>query len=334
MKNVSKVSLFSAVFCLFANVSFASTLLLGSTYEEIFTVDVTTGDVDVIAAFDSSYWDKKGWDGGGKITGVAQLPNGKLYVNGHATKSGHVADDLNYTVVNFLARVNGGGNLVMLEDYRPEDDDPVSNILDRGIGLEAVSNELLYTTTNEGGTIYEIRLGKNGRFQDSARTGRVSYTGDGGEHGNVERDPKTGDWYAITRTADYSNPGPNMAERPYLIKNQGVSPSFSLGEYDIVSNVSSWSLRGESNITFAQDGTLWGVNRECYEEQGTCHNLYGIDLNTGEAWITWDLSSQLQGSFITDLHSYSIDPVPEPTTMLLFGVGLAGLAATGRKRRN
>ena len=42
--------------------------------------------------------------------------------------------------------------------------------------------------------------------------------------------------------------------------------------------------------------------------------------------LGWDLKSQVV--------NFSHSPAPEPSTLLLFGVGLAGLAAAGRKKRN
>jgi len=55
----------------------------------------------------------------------------------------------------------------------------------------------------------------------------------------------------------------------------------------------------------------------------------------GEAHFTGghpfsDQASSTYGSFLIR----SANPVPEPTTMLLFGTGLAGLAAVGRRKRN
>jgi hypothetical protein len=44
----------------------------------------------------------------------------------------------------------------------------------------------------------------------------------------------------------------------------------------------------------------------------------GVSLGQGEA----------------ELYKLTVNPVPEPATMILFGTGLAGLAAVGRRKRS
>jgi len=60
--------------------------------------------------------------------------------------------------------------------------------------------------------------------------------------------------------------------------------------------------------------------------------LYGGSLAVTSALIIYDGEDFIRGEFLaTDRTSA---PVPEPTTILIFGTGLAGLAVVGRKKRS
>ncbi|WP_457575950.1 nidogen-like domain-containing protein [Desulfomarina sp.] len=71
-----------------------------------------------------------------------------------------------------------------------------------------------------------------------------------------------------------------------------------------------------------------------YELLGSAVN--GAFLDSGpNALIAGSLNSSIAGQYIFEVRNGSInpDPVPEPATMLLFGTGLIGLAATRRKNK-
>ena len=340
MKKITIGLLVSAVICMSANMSQATNFLWGTTYNEVFTVDTTNGNVDILASYDQNYWASKGWDLGGRIDGIAQAPNEDLYILGLANRTveGNLEEalDTGLGTANFIAQVNSDGDMITFADYRPGEF-TADKHLGRGVGLEVSANNLLYTTEYECAGVFEIVLDESGNFQEYTHIGAIPAAGDGGMHSNVAIDPTTGEYYAIGAALDVE-PGPDVsADEPHLLKQDAESTDLDTYNWSTVSNVFSWSEWGNSNVAFAQDGSLWAVNTRC-EGDDTCFNLYGIDKVTGEATITWDLSSELNGVVIRDLGTYTgplseSTPVPIPSTFILFGTGLAGLAAVGRRRR-
>ena len=76
-----------------------------------------------------------------------------------------------------------------------------------------------------------------------------------------------------------------------------------------------------------------------HESLGTQLLLYGTGMMTGNGFDptpgVWNFSGQEvdQQNFTWSASTGSQAPIPEPATMLLFGTGLMGLAAVGRRKR-
>jgi hypothetical protein len=82
-------------------------------------------------------------------------------------------------------------------------------------------------------------------------------------------------------------------------------------------------------------GSLWSdtVPIPSYNVIPIPYGTYGVNTPGACGWggITFD---QTYGGYVNYTLSFTVDPVPEPTTMLLLGTGLAGIVAARRKKLN
>jgi len=60
----------------------------------------------------------------------------------------------------------------------------------------------------------------------------------------------------------------------------------------------------------------------------------GLTATSTPTVLTFGFQNDPSFFYIDDISVTSSSPVPEPTTMLLFGTGIAGLAAAGRRKRS
>lgn len=124
--------------------------------------------------------------------------------------------------------------------------------------------------------------------------------------------------------------------------NQGRSHNYHF-TYELHTN---FTYVGGETFSFTGDDDLWVyINNQLVIDLGGVHGAVNgfVDLGTLGLTIgqTYDFDlffaerHTTQSNFRIDTSiALTPNPVPEPTTMLLFGAGLIGLAAVGRKRKN
>jgi len=147
---------------------------------------------------------------------------------------------------------------------------------------------------------------------------------------------------------------PSWDNWDYLVYDGLVGFSYSanvVGSLPSLNGVYSVNNQDSYTYTTAKDGSGWDV-RQGNPNGIISSNLvlqssfpYTISYNATSDILTYSFANgiKLNGGFFVAYSEWCANdvigggaevPVPEPGTMLLFGTGLAGLAAVSRRRRN
>ena len=114
---------------------------------------------------------------------------------------------------------------------------------------------------------------------------------------------------------------------------------FANGTQSLLTNTTDWSVYTDSfggTLATTTEATYdWGTVADVDESADWIWTNNGYDLNT-TIYFSAAITSVEPIAITTSLHPTPepTNPVPEPTTMLLFGLGLLGVAGIARRKSN
>ncbi|MCD4678080.1 MAG: PEP-CTERM sorting domain-containing protein [Desulfobacula sp.] len=150
-------------------------------------------------------------------------------------------------------------------------------------------------------------------------------------------DTRTGNWN--THSDEYNSGGGSYHHNGWLWIFAGVNADARGVKVDFTNNDGTWFQTGYASYStfhveaYLTDGSVISVSGAA--NTGSPMSFLRVDAtyglfidyvvlhDTGNYWIADDMSGDTSG----------IDPVPEPATMLLFGLGLLGLAGASRRKK-
>ena len=199
------------------------------------------------------------------------------------------------------------------------------NVNDGGIDVIADQNgAAIWTTTISGNSTFTMKL-EAAAFATSNKLGIYNYGAPGTKFEVFQGTDAVGHFAVATFNAG------------------GVAGKLVVSRFDAAATLlgqTTYLGVNSSNFGFyldSPDGMFY--SEDDLNEQGLAHNLVyaGTGINAGNWWLAFEDLNRVTGSDedFTDMVVFaeSINPVPEPGTLALFGFGLASGAAMYRRKR-